>query len=63
MVRNLFIFSIAVLAYLVVRGWEQEPITHPPGILADGIPLQVDPGTGSVHRAVLPEQGSGSFAD
>jgi len=42
MVRNLFIFSIAVLAYLAVRGWEQEPITHPPGILADGIPLQVD---------------------
>ena len=42
MVRNLFIFSIAVLAYLVVRGWEQKPITHPPGVLADGTPLQVD---------------------
>ena len=42
MVRNLFIFSIAVLAYLVVRGWEQKPITHPPGVLADGLPLQVD---------------------
>jgi len=42
MVRNLFIFSVAVLAYLVIRGWEQEPITHPPGILADGKPLQAN---------------------
>ena len=42
MIKNLFIFSIAVLAYLVVRGWEQKPITHPPGILADGTPLQVN---------------------
>ncbi len=41
MIKNLFIFSIAVLAYLVVRGWEQKPITHPPGVLADGTPLQV----------------------
>lgn len=42
MVRNLFIFSIAVLAYLVVRGWEQKPVTHPPGILIDGTPLQIN---------------------
>jgi hypothetical protein len=42
MVRNLLIFSIAVLAYLVVRGWEQKPITHPPGVLVDGTPLQVE---------------------
>jgi len=42
MVRNLFIFSVAVLAYLVIRGWEQEPITHPPGVLAEGIPLQAN---------------------
>jgi hypothetical protein len=42
MVRNLLIFSLAVLAYLVIRGWEQKPITHPPGILANGTPLQVE---------------------
>lgn len=42
MVKNLFIFSIAVLAFLVIRDWDQKPITHPPGILADGTPLQVD---------------------
>ena len=42
MARNLLIFSIAVLAYLVIRDWEQKPITHPPGVLASGTPLQVD---------------------
>jgi hypothetical protein len=42
MVRNLLIFSLAVLAYLVVRDWEQKPITHPPGVLAHETPLQVD---------------------
>ena len=42
MARNLLIFSIAVLAYLVIRDWEKEPITHPPGILTNGTPLQVD---------------------
>ena len=42
MVRNLLIFSLAVLAYLVIRDWEQKPITHPPGVLASGTPLQVD---------------------
>jgi len=42
MIRNLFIFSTAVLAYLLIRDWEQKPITHPPGVLADGIPLQAN---------------------
>jgi len=42
MVRNLFIFSIAILAFLVIRDWEQKPITHPPGILAEEIPRQVN---------------------
>ena len=42
MVKNLFIFSIAVLAYLLVRDWEQKPVTHPPGILTAGTPLQVN---------------------
>ena len=42
MARKLFIFSLVVLAYLAIRGWEQKPITHPPGILAKGTPLQVN---------------------
>ena len=42
MTRKVFIFSIAVLAYLLVRDWEQKPITHPPGVLAAAKPVQVD---------------------
>jgi len=42
MTRKVFIISIVVLAYLLVRGWEQKPITHPPGVLAAAKPVQVD---------------------
>ena len=40
MVRNLFIFSVLVLAYLLFRGHEQAPIVHPPGMLVSAAPSQ-----------------------
>jgi len=42
LVKNLFIFSVLVLAYLLVRDWQQGPIIHPPGILASAAPIQTD---------------------
>lgn len=40
MTKKLFIISIVVLAYLVVRDWEQKPITHDPGVLTATRPVQ-----------------------
>ena len=42
MIRKLFIISIAALVYLGVRDWQHKPITHPPGVLVVGAPVQVD---------------------
>ena len=42
MIRKLFIISIGILAYLLVRDWEHKPITHPPGVLAATKPVQVN---------------------
>ena len=42
MVRKLFIISVIVLVWLGVRDWQHDPITHPPGILATGTPIQRD---------------------
>ncbi len=42
MIRKVFIISVAVLAYLLIRDWQQKPITHPPGVLAAAKPVQVD---------------------
>jgi len=42
MTKKLFIISIGILAYLLVRDWEQKPITHPPGVLAATKPVQVN---------------------
>ena len=42
MTRKLFFISVAVMAFLLVRDWQQKPITHPPGVLAARAPVQVD---------------------
>ncbi len=42
MTRRIFIFSVIVLAYLIIRDWDSKPIEHPPGILVTDRPLQVD---------------------
>ena len=42
MIRRLFIFSVVVLAYLVIRDRDSKPIEHSPGILVAERPLQVD---------------------
>jgi hypothetical protein len=47
MVRKLFFISIAILAYLVIRDRDQEPITHPPGILVAENPVQLNIQTAS----------------
>ena len=42
MTRRIFIFSVIVLAYLIIRDWDSKPIEHPPGILVADRPVQVD---------------------
>ena len=42
MTQRLFILSAVVFAYLLVRQWEQRPISHAPGVLVPEIPVQVD---------------------
>ena len=42
--RTLLLAVFALLAYLAAREWEQRPITHPPGVLAPGAPVQVEVG-------------------
>ena len=42
MTGRLFILSIVVLGYLVIRDWDSKPLEHPPGILVAERPLQVD---------------------
>jgi hypothetical protein len=42
MTRRIFIFSVIILGYLVIRDWDSKPIEHPPGILVAERPLQVD---------------------
>lgn len=42
MVRNLFIFSVVAMAFLLARDWQQQPINHPPGILTAAAPSQID---------------------
>lgn len=42
MIGRLFLFSIVVLTYLVIRDWDGKPVEHPPGILVTERPLQVD---------------------
>lgn len=47
MTRKLFFISMAVLLFLIVRDWQQKPITHPPGVLVAAKPVQVDVQTAS----------------
>ena len=42
MIGRIFILSIVVLGYLVIRDWNSKPIEHPPGILVAQRPVQVD---------------------
>jgi hypothetical protein len=42
MIKRLFILSVVVLCYLVIRDWEKKPLVHPPGILVTEQPVQVD---------------------
>ena len=42
MARRLFIISLIALVFLFFRGWERAPITHPPGVLVEETPTQVD---------------------
>ena len=42
MIKRLFILSVVVLAYLVIRDWEKEPLVRPPGILVIEKPLQIN---------------------
>ena len=40
MLRKLFVISVIGLVYLGLRDWQQQPVTHPPGILVSGAPVQ-----------------------
>ena len=40
MLRKLFVISVMVLVYFGLRDWQHKPITHAPGILAAGAPIQ-----------------------
>lgn len=42
MTRRIFILSVVVLGYLIVRDWDTKPIVHPPGLLVIEKPIQVD---------------------
>lgn len=42
MTRKLFFLSAVVLAYLLVRNWEQRPVEQPPGVLVASVPVQDD---------------------
>jgi len=42
MVKKLFVISVIILLYLGLRDGQKAPISHPPGILASGAPIQVD---------------------
>jgi hypothetical protein len=42
MTGRIFLLSIVVLGYLVIRDWDSKPIEHPPGILVAERPVQVD---------------------
>ncbi len=42
MTRRIFILSVIVLGYLIVRNWDTKPIVHPPGLLVIEKPIQMD---------------------
>ena len=42
MAKRLFILSVALLCYLLVKDWANRPIEHPPGLLVTEVPSQVD---------------------
>ena len=42
MAGRIFIVSIIVLGYLILRDWDSGPIEHPPGVLVAEMPSQVD---------------------
>ena len=42
MTRKLFLLSGVALAYLLARQWEEQPISHPPGVLVPQSPVQVN---------------------
>lgn len=42
MTGRIFIISVIVLGYLVIRDWDSGPIEHPPGVLVAERPLQAD---------------------
>src|SRR5210317_253093 len=42
MTGRIFILSVIVLGYLVIRGWDSGPIEHPPGMLVAERPVQAD---------------------
>ena len=42
MTGRIFILSLIVLGYLVIRDWDSGPIEHPPGVLVAERPVQAD---------------------
>jgi hypothetical protein len=40
MAKRLFILSIVVLGFLIIRDWDSGPVVHTPGVLVAEIPLQ-----------------------
>ena len=42
MTKRIFILSVVVLCYLIIRDWDSEPIVHSPGILVTDSPRQVN---------------------
>lgn len=42
MTGRILIFSVIVLAFLVIRDWEGKPVEHPPGVLVAEVPTQGD---------------------
>ena len=42
MTGRLFVLSVVVLTYLVIRDWDSKPVEHPAGIMVAERPLQVE---------------------
>ena len=42
MTGRIFLISVIILGYLVVRDWDSKPLEHPPGVLVAQMPKQSD---------------------
>jgi hypothetical protein len=42
MTGRIFIVSVSILGFLIIRDWDSKPVEHPPGVLVAQVPEQVD---------------------